>query len=994
MRIGMLLLAFVSVSAVGGQWTWDFNGDLDMRGGDLPLTAVGTHSFEAATINGATAQVVRFTGGDAGDPDTYFTVTNPAGPNGGGVSTNTYTLIMDVRFDEASWAALYQTNADNSNDGDWFIRADGGMGISGDYTDPGNPRRFGWGAWHRIALVVDLNADVYRSYLDGELQNAVQADFDPDGRFSLGGVFHLFADQNGETQDVGWCNAVQLRDYAMSAADIAALGPATAAGPPGDSDPPVTSIRVGPFLQSAAPNSIWVVWETSFGDESVVEYGTSTSLGETATGTAAPSQGAARIHQVQLTGLAPRTRYYYRVKTGVETSDVFHFRTPPPVNSEQPLRFIVFSDTQRDDGNADKFRELVNDGILAFVTEEFGPDVDDEIAFVLTAGDLVNAGSNYSDWVNDYFGEARNLFEYVPLYPALGNHEQDAHWYYDYMRLPENGTAGFEEHWYYVDYGNVRIISLDTDDGYRVPQQLNWLDDVLADACTNDWIDFVFAEFHHPYKSECWLPGELAYSGEIVRRLEQFSTDCGKPSAHFYGHTHAYSRGQSRDHDHLWVNVASGEGNIDYWGEYAQADYPEYQRSFVEWGFVVIEVRAGSDPQFRLRRVSLGNEFVPRDNEVVDDITIRTSNVPPAAPMCVSPGAADSPVSPDEVLLQADAYSDPDGDTHLASHFQVALGTGRFDEPAAEAWIRFENWYAPPGASGPANGHHSVNTVTDPDLTRTTVTGLASNQVYSWRVRYRDAGLRWSDWSAPQMFQTSMSSQGANRLANPGAEADTTGWTIIDPPLEVLAAHACDSGTAPVSGSHFFAVGGVCADESAYGEACQTVDVSLHASVIDAGDAMATYGGYLKDFSGTDRPDVWLVFKDADGSTLGSTDKLSALVSTWTLVEDTVPIPAGTRAVAFHLSGTRLGGTDNDSYADDLMLRISPPAPGDVNHDGALNATDFVLWSGCLAGPGVSLTCDPVLQPRSDLDGDGDADVADYAALQRAFNGVGRAAGD
>ena len=44
------------------------------------------------------------------------------------------------------------------------------------------------------------------------------------------------------------------------------------------------------------------------------------------------------------------------------------------------------------------------------------------------------------------------------------------------------------------------------------------------------------------------------------------------------------------------VNVATAGGAIDYWGEYPQADYPEFFKTQDEWGFVIADVEAGSDP--------------------------------------------------------------------------------------------------------------------------------------------------------------------------------------------------------------------------------------------------------------------------------------------------------------------------------------------------------------------------------------------------------------
>ena len=36
-------------------------------------------------------------------------------------------------------------------------------------------------------------------------------------------------------------------------------------------------------------------------------------------------------------------------------------------------------------------------------------------------------------------------------------------------------------------------------------------------------IDFVFAQLHHPHKSELWTPGENDYTGEVIQRMENFN---------------------------------------------------------------------------------------------------------------------------------------------------------------------------------------------------------------------------------------------------------------------------------------------------------------------------------------------------------------------------------------------------------------------------------------------------------------------------------------
>jgi hypothetical protein len=202
------------------------------------------------------------------------------------------------------------------------------------------------------------------------------------------------------------------------------------------------TIRVGPFLQDATPTSIWIGWETTSGSESTVRFGTSPDdLTRTASGRSIPSEGTARIHHTRITGLQPDTVYYYRVETGAAASDIIRFRTPSESSAEQPFRFVAYSDTQG--GPIPSMHtQIINDGVIAFITGEFGPEMSDELDFAIQPGDLVSTGSNYEQWKTQFFDEEQNLIQHIPYYPVPGNHEQDAHWFFDYFKLPENGTPG------------------------------------------------------------------------------------------------------------------------------------------------------------------------------------------------------------------------------------------------------------------------------------------------------------------------------------------------------------------------------------------------------------------------------------------------------------------------------------------------------------------------------------------------------------------------
>ncbi|CAM4140503.1 fibronectin type III domain-containing protein [Zobellia roscoffensis] len=500
---------------------------------------------------------------------------------------------------------------------------------------------------------------------------------------------------------------------------------------------------VNPYLQDAMPNSIKVVWQTSSGEESIVEWGTTQKLGKKTKGIAYDINFThSRIHEVQIENLKRFTTYFYRVRTGKVVSDIFQFKTPPFGNDNQSFNMLAMSDMQKDHQNPDKFSEIVNEGIIPYLKTEYGEALPENLALVMVPGDLVENGTKYEQWKNDFFDPAQNLFAEVPVYPVLGNHEKNSSYYFKYFSLPENGTPAYAEHWWYKDYGNTRIIGLNSNNGYRdIDAQYTWLEEVLAEAAKNEDIDFVFAQLHHPHKSELWIPGEEASSGKVVKLLEDFSTKTGKPSLHFFGHTHGYSRGQSKDHKHLWVNVASAGGAIDNWGEFEGRDYDEFTVTQDEYGFVMVEVDANQDnPKFTLKRISRGNENKFRSNEKTDEITIYAKSHKPEAPKAISPKGENIPFT--GTMLKAENFNSSFNDAyHAASNWQISTKSD-FSDLVIDSWKQSENWY------------YLENRQEGDDLTDEPSKRLKPNTTYYWRVRYRDQHLNWSDWSNPLTFKT------------------------------------------------------------------------------------------------------------------------------------------------------------------------------------------------------------------------------------------------
>jgi len=72
-------------------------------------------------------------------------------------------------------------------------------------------------------------------------------------------------------------------------------------------------ISVQPWLQNADPHSMTIMWETIGGEESLVAWGLTDTLGQWSEGFSEGIEDNSFIHTVVIEGLEPATRYHYRV---------------------------------------------------------------------------------------------------------------------------------------------------------------------------------------------------------------------------------------------------------------------------------------------------------------------------------------------------------------------------------------------------------------------------------------------------------------------------------------------------------------------------------------------------------------------------------------------------------------------------------------------------------------------------------------------------------
>lgn len=287
---------------------------------------------------------------------------------------------------------------------------------------------------------------------------------------------------------------------------------------------PLTSV-IAPYLQFTTTSGTTVMWETSKDAKGTLLWGETAECQHTVEG---PDRK--KIHEIRIEGLKSGTQYFYRTKSeaigteGPQTliSEVRTFQTDG--GPDTPYAFAVISDTQ---GNPKV------SGALAQMAWSHRPN------FLLHPGDLVSTGANKEEWVGQFFASMEPLVSRVPLFPVLGNHEQNAAHYYHYMSLPD------PEYYYTFTYGNAQFFMVDTnkkcDPG---SEQYEWLDQEL----TRSKATWKILCHHHPaYTSDendygdLWKTNKSTRGDLNARHLAHLAHRKGVDLI-WNGHIHSYER--------------------------------------------------------------------------------------------------------------------------------------------------------------------------------------------------------------------------------------------------------------------------------------------------------------------------------------------------------------------------------------------------------------------------------------------------------------------
>ena len=738
-----LFLAFVfflcSISFTYGQiparrgwWKFDDTTNVLKADAGLALKLTGTHNMVPGPHQGNRA--VRIGHGN------YYTMNHGMRPNGSGEKVNEYTIQFDLKVPVAgAWKSLFQTDLSNTSDGDFFINTKENIGIqSAGYTSYAViPNE-----WYRFVLTVK-NGVQQISYLDGVAVND-GGSMPVDGRFALDSLLLLFADNDGEDAEIE-CSEIAIWDTALSAGEVAALGGY------GHNVQPKLFMMV-PYLQAPTATSVYVCWHDSSSSGTQVEYGTTASLGSVATGSSEQVAITHRWHTVLLAGLTPNTEYYYRVKSGTNSSALYSLRTQPAAGYTGKIRFLLLSDTHNSD-TAKAMRVIA--AAKNKMSALYGADLHNHINAVLHSGDLVIFGKNVSEYTKLFFAPMSVVSPSIPFLTVPGNHDRPDNGrngdagsnYYTYVKYDSISLASahdpLAERVWSARFANTLVMGVNTNIVKSLgTQQIRLLDKKLAQAQADTSIDFVMVLTHHMPVTELWGeaigydPGPRYVRDALIPVLRKYS----KVVQLTYGHTHGFERGtiesKTNDGDFRIICNGGGGGDIDRWGSFKNADFQNIHVTLDHFCYQIVEIDVAQHT-FTGTMYSLGNDDKPFNSQALDTWHRKVRQPAPAAPSVSAPTIVNN-----RIVLHSSPLSGLD--SLMSARVQIA-SEPTFSTIAVDTIVHWENVYGRDDYFNPVDKNAGI------DLTNLQIpmNRIATGKPFYYRVKYRDHNLRWSVWSRP-----------------------------------------------------------------------------------------------------------------------------------------------------------------------------------------------------------------------------------------------------
>jgi hypothetical protein len=360
-----------------------------------------------------------------------------------------------------------------------------------------------------------------------------------------------------------------------------------------------------PYLIYPGNNTEMIIlWQLDDTGNCLFEWGTDTnySIGSQNT----TEYGNDHQHKINLTGLQPGTKYYYRVSYNGSLKEG-SFYTGADDNQTQ-VSFYAYGDTRSQPAQHD----LVAAGILNAISNDPASQT-----FIVNSGDLVYNGNSEQDWDSQFFSadysNIRNMLSELPYLAAIGNHEGNGVLFEKYFPYPS-----YQNNRYYFsfDYGNAHITVVDQFVDYTAGStQYTWLENDLA-ASDKPW-KFIF--LHKPG----WSAGGHSNEYDVQYHIQPLCETYGVQFV-INGHNHYYSRAVVNGVQH----ITTGGGGAPLYSPVSSR--PNVVTTDRSYHFCKIDINDGSLIFTAIRAdgtiiesVNLTNAAIPENHK---DIAIKISN--------------------------------------------------------------------------------------------------------------------------------------------------------------------------------------------------------------------------------------------------------------------------------------------------------------------------------------------------------------------------------
>jgi len=306
-----------------------------------------------------------------------------------------------------------------------------------------------------------------------------------------------------------------------------------------------STITRGPYIQNITRTSGVIRWRTNIPTSSKITLGESINSQNLIVG----DKALVTDHELAINQLKPNKKYFYTIGSveKLEKQSEHQFiKTVPSKGSTKPIRIWALGDF----GAGTENQKAVKDALLNYVGNR-KPDV-----WIWLGDNAYNNGKDEEYQKNVFDIYQTDFLQNTTCYPSPGNHDYAGKHdsslppYFSIFTLPSKGEAGGfpsgTESFYSVDYGNVHLISLNTEelhaDGTSLYDgkgaQAEWL---IKDLQANK-LPWVIAYFHKPPYTKGSHDSDSEEDLIMMRQNVTPIFERYKVDVVIAGHSHVYER--------------------------------------------------------------------------------------------------------------------------------------------------------------------------------------------------------------------------------------------------------------------------------------------------------------------------------------------------------------------------------------------------------------------------------------------------------------------